>query len=717
MSDRLPDDELNEIKELIGPPDGLPDKPDITYEDILTELHMGAPAPPEPPLREEPFPAMDDELEDIEKRTREMRDYAEKARSLRPEKSAEKATAEKPADGTIETAEFSLSPEFEAHFAPSDVFQMEDEAESHFPDKERRNIVKELWQRLRSREEAPTPTPAQAHPRAHAYTVNLRLRTVLAFALTCPLVIVSCFQTWGFLPGFLTYTGDGKPYLALFFMVLLQTLVMLCGIDVLGRGAGDLIRLKPGAETLVALSCFSSLLYVGSIVLRNTTSEGSLLHNTVGFLPFNAISAVSVVFALWGYSHRYAAYARAYKTAASQGDTCDCVISEEKLWGGLPGFARHTAVPEEFVAQTEAPDIVSRVMRFFTPLLIVASIVLAVLSASYHEGGQYFFWAFSAFCCAGVPLTTFCSYPFVFSRVAARLSHMGAAVTGWTGAVEMSRGDVIIIEDGDLFPSGTLALNGLKILGDHSFETIISYSASLLRASGSGLFKALESVVKDHSGYLRAVTGLEMFEGGVSGSIGGNRVMMGTLNFMHSMGIQVPPELSSKSAVFTSVNHDLAGVLAISYTPATQVKGALLLLEGQKMTNVLAVRDINITPTLLRDKFNINPDLPEFPVIEERVQLSDPGRPYHGKVAAVLSRDGLCPYAEAVIGGQRLHRFTIINLCIHLISLVLGMLLVFYFTSQTQPVAAVTLSPANLLLFMFVWWALQWLISCFSHRY
>ncbi|MCL1897047.1 MAG: hypothetical protein FWG03_10960, partial [Clostridiales bacterium] len=160
-----------------------------------------------------------------------------------------------------------------------------------------------------------------------------------------------------------------------------------------------------------------------------------------------------------------------------------------------------------------------------------------------------------------------------------------------------------------------------------------------------------------------------------------------------------------------------AGVLAISYTPATQVKGALLLLEGQKMTNVLAVRDINITPMLLRDKFGIDPDLPEFPVIEERVQLSDPKRPYHGKVAAVLARDGLCPYAEAVIGGQRLHRFTIINLCIHLISLVLGLLLVFYFTSRTQPVAAAAISPGNLLLFMFVWWAMQWLISCFSHRY
>jgi len=294
---------------------------------------------------------------------------------------------------------------------------------------------------------------------------------------------------------------------------------------------------------------------------------------------------------------------------------------------------------------------------------------------------------------------------------------MGAAINGWSGAVDAARADVIVIEDDDLFPAGTLTLNGLKILGDHSFGEIISFSGSLLHASGSGLFKALESVVRDHGGALRPVSGLELFEGGMSGSIGSDRVMMGTLNFMHSMGIQVPPELSSKSAVFTSVNHDLAGVLAISYAPSTHVKGALLLLEDRKMTNILAVRDVNISLNLLRDKFGVDPDLLEYPVVEERVQLSDPKRPYHGKVTAVLARDGLCPYAEAIIGGQRLHRFTIINLCVHLISLLVGLFVVFYFTGQTEPVTAASISPANLLVFMFIWWAAQWLVSCFSHRY
>jgi hypothetical protein len=66
---------------------------------------------------------------------------------------------------------------------------------------------------------------------------------------------------------------------------------------------------------------------------------------------------------------------------------------------------------------------------------------------------------------------------------------------------------------------------------------------------------------------------------------------------------------------------------------------------------------------------------------------------------------------------MRLHRFTLINLCIHLISLIVGMFIVFYFASRTLPVAAATISPGNLLLFMFIWWAATWLVSWFSHRY
>ncbi|MDR1693306.1 MAG: hypothetical protein LBR72_08100 [Oscillospiraceae bacterium] len=732
----MPDEELERILKSVPPLSDTTELPG--WEDILSEYHKNPDTPPDPPVesskQEKPvkpekpkktpksaaLPGEDDddtlEFEDLEKRSKSMKEFAQKAETLRANPGEPKAEPV--------LSEFTLSPEFGEHFSPSDAFLMPEDSGQLFEEPKKPGLLQFLA-RLKQAPEAPALTLPQAYAAAQRYAVNLRMRAVLALVLLLPLIVVSCCQTWGFLPGFLTYSAEGKPYLTLFFMVLLQFAVMLCGIDILGKGLADLIRLRPGGETLVALSCFASLLQVASIVLR-TSSEG-IFYNTAGFLPYCAVSAASVFFALWGVSHRQTALARTYKIAVSTEDKCDCVVSEERLWGGLPGFARHSAKPEGFVAQTETPDVALRVTRFLTPLLIVAFFVLGLLSASGHSsvatgsGGvqkqQYFFFTFAALCCAGVPMTTFGAFSYVFSRLAARLSHMGGAVTGWAGSVEMSRGSHIVIGDSDLFPPGTLALNGLKILGDHSFESIISLSASLLYASGSGLYGALNSIIKGQDGYLRPVSSLEAFEGGMSGIVGGERVMVGTLNFMHSMGIQVPSELSSKSAVFTSVNHDLAGVLAVSYTPATQVKGALLLLEQQKMTGILAVRDVNITPTLLRDKFGVNPDLPEFPVVEERLALSDPERPFHGKISAVLARDGLCPYAETVIGGQRLHKFTLINLCVHLISLVLGVFLVFYFASQTQPSAAGAISPANLLIYMLIWWVVQWLVSSFSHRY
>jgi hypothetical protein len=711
LPEMMPDEELEQIKQLISK--GAP------TVSSATETNAGCAGDVDLPI-DAPLPTYEDiladeTLENVGERTRRMR----------------KKSKETVAGAEMETAEFSFSPEFQELFAPSSDYQpgKDDHFDGDAPPPPGKSF-REWVQSLRKEEGTQSLTPEEAQPRVHAYAVNLRLRALLAFALTLPLIVISCCQTWGFLPPFLSYSGDGKPYLVLFFMALLQLLVMLCGIDLLGRGLSDLIRLKPGAETLAALACFSTLLHIGSVTLRSVDSEGSIFYQAVGFLPYCALAATVLSFALWGAAKRSSAYARTYMMASSsvmsnaqEQENCslarspDCVIGEENIWDGMPGFSRRTAEPENFTAMTEAPDITTKVMRFFAPFLIIVSLVLSVLASSGHEEGQFFFWIFSAFCCVSVPLTTFTSYPMVYSRITARMSHMGAALAGWSGALEARRREVIVIEDDDLFPTGTLTLNGLKILGDHSFETIISLSSSILYASGSGLFKAMETVSRENAGRLRAVTGLEMFEGGVSGMVGSDRVVMGTLNFMHSMGIEVPPELSSKSSVFTAVNHDLAGVLAVSYTPSSHVKGALLLLEQQGMNTVPAVRDINIAPGLLRDKFGINPDLLEWPTVEDRVELSDPARPYHGKVIAVLAREGLCPYAEAAVGGQRLHRYTIINLCLHFAALLMGLLVAFYFTSQTQPVAAAAISPANLLLFMLVWWAAQWVISWFSNRY
>ena len=66
------------------------------------------------------------------------------------------------------------------------------------------------------------------------------------------------------------------------------------------------------------------------------------------------------------------------------------------------------------------------------------------------------------------------------------------------------------------------------------------------------------------------------------------------------------------------------------------------------------MRDPNITPALLKRKFYKKIKV-EYPQLTDRVALSE-AEEDRGLPRALLLREGLLPYAEAVVGSRRLRR-------------------------------------------------------------
>jgi len=717
----IPGDEINKGGETGLSQDTLEG---LSYENIMTEYryadvtkHDAKNKSLESALLDGHAPVQEEEPEEPGPYAGLEPDDQADTRDLFPAAAAAAAEAE-PSGPQIHTEEAQLggTERFDRIFAPKDTFAG---AEADMgPERPAETGGRPFFARWAEKlKEAPPKealTPEEAAGQAKKQVGSFRFRALIAFILLLPLVFISVAQPYGILPGFLKYAE--RPYLVLLIMVLLQMLIMLCGMDLLAKGATDLFRLRPGVETLLALSCFASLLNVFSIA-----DPFSLFTSpqAIAFLPYCAVSGAAVFFALWGEIHRAQGYLRAYKTAAMAGETPDTVVLEQKLWDGQPGFARHKAPAADFAEQTEQPDIVMKFSKFITPLLLVLCFVLAWLSALRHDGAVYFFWAFSALCCAAVPLTAFGAYTAVFSRIASRLAHMGAAIAGWPAAVQMSRAHVMVVQDHDLFPPGTLTLRGLKAFPPFTAVQVVSYTSALLAASGSSLNNAMEAAASRQEIIPSSVKNFAAYDGGFSGEVDGSHLYLGTLNFMHSMGIDIPAGYAIKKAVFVTVNLAVAGVFPIEYTASKTVEGAMLLLEQQKIPSVLAVRDFNVTPDMLGEKYGVIPDMFDFPVIEDRFALSDKDRDYIGRPSAVLAKDGLCPYAEAIVGGKRLHKVTLTNLIIHTLTLIIGILVTFYFTHQTTVPgdAAWAVNPQNLLGFMLIWWLIQWVVSVFSNRY
>ena len=166
--------------------------------------------------------------------------------------------------------------------------------------------------------------------------------------------------------------------------------------------------------------------------------------------------------------------------------------------------------------------------------------------------------------------------------------------------------------------------------------------------------------------------------------------------------------------LFRSINGQLSGLFLLNYAMSGAVNPSLSALMGAGAAPVLATRDPNLIPALLEQKFKLPVDKMEFPPVDRRLDLSKPAPEEAGDLVALLSREGLGPYCDAVVGGRRLRLAVRLGLAFALAGSVIGLCLTFYLTSVG---AYASLTPANFLVFMAAWLVPQWLISNWVNQY
>jgi cation transport ATPase len=187
------------------------------------------------------------------------------------------------------------------------------------------------------------------------------------------------------------------------------------------------------------------------------------------------------------------------------------------------------------------------------------------------------------------------------------------------------------------------------------------------------------------------------YEGGISAVVNGERVMTGSAAFMNLLGIRIPDDVNLKNVVFTAVNDRLIAMFAINYVPTNSVQNALISVMKWRIKLFLAVRDFNITPLMLEQKFKVSLEGIEYIPVQNSYTISDLDSAEEGRIAAILTREGFGPFAEVVTCGRLLKSTARISTIVSIISAALGVLMMFYMFWMGSIVSA---RPGNLLLFM-----------------
>lgn len=513
---------------------------------------------------------------------------------------------------------------------------------------------------------------------------SLRFRCRAAMIVSLVLAYISFgFPVFGLL--------DSSPTAAALVCLILQLTVMVIGLDVVTCGIMSLVRRQPGIEALVVINCVFSILDAVVIAIRGAGDAG---------LPFCGVSAFAVACCIWsalltcrGYKMTFRALAAAKEPYAV---SADGDVSKDGIT--LLKSMRDTA---GFIHRSEESGPAEAIYAVIAPYLIVISLVLGLLAAILSKRYADLAHILAAVTAPCAPFAAIVAFALPFRTVARRLCRGGSAIAGWSGVSDIGKSKHLIVTDKDIFPPRNISIESIRILEGAFPDKVISYAGSVIVASGNCLAPVFSELMRKNNCALMPVEEFTCNEsGGLIALVNGEEVLVGNSGFMSLKGIHLPQKLNSKNAVFVSINGVFVAIFTIQYVAVTSVQNALINLLHSSLEPIFAVRDFNITPLMLRQKFKMSTDGFDFPAYSKRYAMSSAEPGEYTQIAGIVSRDGLGPFVAFSSLGKRLYTAVQICVILALLCAVIGMVMMFVLCAMGAFDSA---TVGNLLTYLLLW--------------
>ena len=503
------------------------------------------------------------------------------------------------------------------------------------------------------------------------HIAGLRLRTRIAFILSAVLIYIS----YG-LPLAGAFTDIGVKSVV---CLILMLAVMLCGLDIITSGIMSLVRLKPHANGLIAVSCL--LCVIDAFVIACGAKK-------VG-LPFCAVPALTISFTLLGCVLNARSNRIVFNTAASTRRPYT-LTAEAALSGGDITLLKSLRTTDGFVRRTEEDGPDEAAFGLMTPYLIAAVLVLSLVSAVIGKSFAGFAHILSGIFVCAAPIAMLITFPLPFFVSVKSLIKNGSAIAGWSGLYDIGKAKHLIITDADLFPNGCVKIGRTRILSGMKPDKVISFAASIISASGSALVPAFSELMRKGNGSLLTVEAFTVHEsGGLIAMVDGEEVFCGNAGFMRLMGMHLPEKFVVKDCVYVAASGSICGVFEIEYNATEAVRRSLEALMSSSRHPIFAIRDFNITPQMLSTKFDIATDGFDFPAYPDRYEISGAVPSDDSKPAALISREGLEPLVSLADHGRLLYGRIRLNVMLSVLSTVIGVVMMFIL-SLSGPLSVVT---------------------------
>ncbi len=344
-----------------------------------------------------------------------------------------------------------------------------------------------------------------------------------------------------------------------------------------------------------------------------------------------------------------------YNTALKMAKDC---VAEKPLiaYQCKAGFLKR------FLELSYNPDPSESASQLLAPIGLISSLVVCIVCLLITRSVPTALSALAAACCACVAVSNMLSVNLPVSRLCKTARRAGAMVVGYEAVEQLGSVNAVLVDADEIFPRGTVVLNGIKTFGNRAgAEKAIMAASALMKEIGGPLSGVFDQVISENEDALPEVENFSYEEGGgIIGRVDGQKIYIGGRSLLINHRIEVPAReeetqysSGNKVVVYIAVDVAVSAMLVLTYSADRRRKNELQRLEDSGVSVLIRTTDPNVTSQMVSRLFGV--DTASVGVLEGEL----------GDVAKKLVGEKI-PRADAVVAtkGRMESMLSVVSACV-----------------------------------------------------
>ncbi len=370
---------------------------------------------------------------------------------------------------------------------------------------------------------------------------------------------------------------------------------------------------------------------------------------------------------------------------------------------------------DALIAATQQCDRVSDFMKYSSygsflngkmPIITILSLIMAIISAiaaaNYYDGIVFGFYAAACVLCFTCLPSVFFINNFPLYAAAKKLNKKGSMIAGQTAASHIEMANGLMLNSIDIFPKGTVTLHQMKVLSENNLDRTLLRAASLTESLNSPLANIFKSIAGDSNIDSLPDSDTIKYEErmGISGWVDDELLFIGNRTLLQAHGIDVPDiEIDRKILrsgyfpVYVASTDKVCALLVVQYSVDPDVSYELRKLSKAGITMLVNNTDPNINEEMICDYLGLYSDSVMIMTNAGYHMYKNTAVKKESFSAPAVFRNGNISIARIMNCASKIKRSNTLLTVLYIISAVLGIMFFAYssFAGSTTIVGGTTI--------------------------